>query len=179
MVSGWKCHLTLIPSDSMIVDKNSILFLPSVKYLDVTLDNALTMQRHVSDVCRSCFLALRQISSISSFLSVKSTATLVHATVTSRLDYCHSTLSGISSDPLAHLQRVQKSAARLALKSTSVTTSLLSSNNSSGFPFLSRFSIKLLSLPFITLTTPSYPTSLIYSQLASSHTLCAQPLRNS
>ena len=116
MVSGSKLQLNQISSESMTVDNNSIPFVQSVKYLGVTLDSSLTMQRHISDVCRSTFLALRRISSIRRFLSVQSTATLVHASITSRLDYCNSTLSGISSEQVARLQRVQNSAARLVLK---------------------------------------------------------------
>ena len=74
------------------------------------------MRRHIIDVCRSTYLALRQISFIRSFLYVKSTATFVHVTVISRLDYCNSTLSGVPANQLAPLQRVQNSAARLVLK---------------------------------------------------------------
>ena len=116
MISGSKHRLCQIPSSSMSVNGSSIPYLPSVKYLGVTLDSSLTMERHVSNVCRSTFLALRRISSIRSFLSAKSAATLVHASITSRLDYCNSSLSGIPSEQLSRLQRVQNSAARLIMK---------------------------------------------------------------
>ena len=58
----------------------------------------------------------KKISFIHSFLSVKSTATLIHATVTLRLDYCNSTLSGVPANQSAPIQRVQNNAARLVLK---------------------------------------------------------------
>ena len=118
MISGSKHRLRQIPSSSMSVNGSPIPFLSSVKYLGVTLDSTLTMERHISNVCQSTFLALRRISSIRSFLSVKSTATLVHASITSRLDYCNSSLSGIPSEQLSRLQRIQNNAARLIMKKT-------------------------------------------------------------
>ena len=116
MISGTKYRLCQTPSNSMSVNGTNISYLPSVKYLGVTLDSSLTMERHIGTVCRSTFLALRRISSIRPFLSPKSTATLVHATVTSRLDYCNSSLSGIPAQQLSRLQRVQNNAARLIMK---------------------------------------------------------------
>ena len=116
MKSGSKHNLNQTNCTSIEVSNSSISFLPSVKYLGVQLDSSLTMQRHISDVCRSTFLALRRISTIRPFLSKESTATLIHASITSRLDYCNSCLSGIASDQLLRLQRVQNSAARLVLK---------------------------------------------------------------
>jgi len=106
MFSGSRHRLRQTPSSTMSVNGTSISYLPSVKYLGATLDCSLTMERHISSVCRSTFLALRWISSIRPFLSSKSTATLVHATVTSRLNYCNSSLSGIPSQQLSRLQRV-------------------------------------------------------------------------
>ena len=116
MISGSKQYLSKVLSDSLYINGTSMPFLPQVKYLGVTLDSSLTMQRYISDVCRSTFLALRRIATIRPFLSFQSTSILLHATVTSRLDYCNSALSGIPTDQLARLQRVQNSAARLLLK---------------------------------------------------------------
>ena len=74
------------------------------------------MQRYISDICRSTFLALRRIATIRPFLSFQSTSILLLAAVTPRLDYCNSALSGIPTDQLACLQRVQNSAVCLLLK---------------------------------------------------------------
>ena len=56
---------------------------------------------------------LRNISKIRHVLSQKDAKKLVHAFVTSRLDYCNSLLSGSSSKSLETLQLVQNSAARV------------------------------------------------------------------
>ena len=56
---------------------------------------------------------LRNISNIRRLLSHKIAEQLIHAFVTSRLDYCNSLLSGLPSSTICHLQRVQNTAARI------------------------------------------------------------------
>ena len=103
-------------SNSVSMAGSTLMYKPSVKYLGVTLDETLSMEDHISNVCRSSFLSMKRISSIRPCLSDSATATLVNATITSRLDYCNSVLSGVSSDQLQRLQRVQNNAARLILR---------------------------------------------------------------
>ena len=67
-------------------------------------------------VCRSSFYQLRQLRVIRSSLSMKTCTALVHAFVTSRLDYCNSLLSGINKELLNRLESVLRSAARLVLR---------------------------------------------------------------
>ena len=116
MLSGSQLRLKQIDAVSLPIGDCNIPFRSSVKYLGVFLDQTLSMQHHIGNVCRSTILALRRIASIRPFLSVASTATLVHATVTSRLDYCNSTLSGLPAAELNRLQLMQNNAARLVLK---------------------------------------------------------------
>ena len=158
MISGSKNRLRLISSSSMSVNGTSIAFLPSVKYLGVTLDSCLTMERHVSSVCRSTFLALRRISSIRSFLSVKSTATLVHASITSRLDYCNSSFSGIPSEQLSRLQHVQNSAACLIMKKRKRDhiTPLLQQLHWLPISFRIQFKLAVLAFCFFDNSLPTY-----------------------
>ena len=116
MISGSNSLLPQITSTFMSINNSQIPFLPSVKYLGVTLDSSLTLQSHISNICRSSFLALKRISTIRPFLSDHSTAILINASVTSRLDYCNSILYGISVNQLSRLQRIQNHAARIVLK---------------------------------------------------------------
>ena len=116
MVSGSRSCLSEVSSMSMSIDNTTIPFLSSVRYLGVTLDSSLTLQSHISNICRSTFLALKRISSIRHLLSVESTAILVNATVTSRIDYCNSILYGLPSSQLSRLQRVQNHSARLVMR---------------------------------------------------------------
>ena len=52
----------------------------------------LYMNVHVGKVCSKAFRGLYNIRQIRKFLSMESTKTLVHAFVTSHLDYCNSLL---------------------------------------------------------------------------------------
>ena len=62
------------------------------------------------------FLKLRRLASIKPYLSEKTGARLVAASITSRLDYRNSVLAGLPAEQICRLQRVQNSAARLDLK---------------------------------------------------------------
>ena len=64
-------------------------FLPTIKVLEVTLSFDLTMDKHVSNVCSAGFYLLRQLRRVRRSLDTESAATLVHAFVTSRIDYCN------------------------------------------------------------------------------------------
>ena len=106
-----------------------IPFQPKVKSLGVVLDSSLTRCNHISSVCRSAYLELCRISTIRPFLTTSATATLVCSRVLSRIDYCNSLLTGITSDQIAGLQRIQNNSARLIFhkrRSEHVTPMLIS-----------------------------------------------------
>ena len=84
-----------------------------VNDLGVRLDSQLTMSDHVLAMCRSCMYQLRQLRLVRRALTDDAVKTLVHAFISSRLDYCNSVLIGMSSYLLRKLQAVQNVAARL------------------------------------------------------------------
>jgi len=71
------------------------------------------MADHVAALRRSCLFQLRQLRMVRSSLTLEAAKTLVHAFVSSRLDYCNSLLYGIGDGLLAKLQTVQNAAARV------------------------------------------------------------------
>ena len=71
------------------------------------------MSSHVGKVCSKPFRGLYNIRQIRKFLSEDSTKTLIHAFVTSHLNYCNSLLYGTPKYQLDRLQRVLNAAARL------------------------------------------------------------------
>jgi hypothetical protein len=88
-------------------------FSTSVRNLGVILDQELTFTRHINLLCRSCYYQLRQLKVISRSLTSRAAATLVHAFVVSRLDYCSSMYVGLPACRVGPLNRVLRTAARL------------------------------------------------------------------
>ena len=81
--------------------------------LGVWCDSHLSMSTHITKTCGAAFYWLYNIKRISKFLSEENLISVIHAFVTSRLDYCNSILYGLPSSELIKLQRVQNAAARL------------------------------------------------------------------
>ncbi len=67
----------------------------------------------MTKVVQSCFAQLRQLTKIKSFLSLADLEKVIHAFISSRLDYCNALYSGISKRNLQRLQLIQNAAARL------------------------------------------------------------------
>ena len=67
----------------------------TVRNLGVTFDNSCAMSTRVTNICRSASFALWKIAKIRNVLDEKSAIKLIHAFVTSRLDYCNSLLVGL------------------------------------------------------------------------------------
>ncbi|XP_064622341.1 uncharacterized protein LOC135484636 [Lineus longissimus] len=87
-----------------------------VRNLGVLFDSNLSMDAHVSSVVRSASYHLRNIGLVRRQLTVDATKNLAQALVLSRLDYCNSSLAGISEQSLRKLQLVQNRAARLVTR---------------------------------------------------------------
>jgi len=69
-----------------------------VRVLGVTMTSDLSLDKHVANVCATCFYWFRHlIRRVRRSLDAESAATLVHAFVTSRVDYCNAILAGAST----------------------------------------------------------------------------------
>ena len=110
------------------------------------LDNTLSMEQHISHLCHSAYLAMRQISSICRYLTEKNTVQLVCSFVLSRLDYCNATLAGLPATQIARLQRIQNNAARLQKSKRQHVTPLLKQLH--WLPIQTRIDNKLATLAF-------------------------------
>lgn len=75
-----------LESQLWILDGVPWIEVPSVKSLGVTLDNSLSMEAQVTKVARLAFLQLCHIRQLASYFSHSDLATVIHTTVTSRLD---------------------------------------------------------------------------------------------
>ncbi|KAF7655738.1 hypothetical protein LDENG_00051820, partial [Lucifuga dentata] len=94
----------------------------SARNLNVIFDSNLSFDQHITKLVQSC-LQIRNIAKISS--SPKNVVTqIIHAFISSRLDYCNSLFSCLTVSATVHLQLVQNAAARLLTHITPVLASL-------------------------------------------------------
>ena len=121
MAVGTSSRLSRVDCNSANIGGSSIPFETSVKYLGVAFDQTLSKQDQISSVCRASFVELRRLASIRPYLSERTSARLLAALITPRLDYCNSVSAGLPAEQIGKLQRVQNSAARLVLKNESET----------------------------------------------------------
>ncbi len=81
--------------------------------LGVAFDPVLSFDKQISAFVESSFFQLRSIARIKKMLSLKILQTVIHAFITSRLDYCNSLYLGLPKSSVYRLQLVQNTAAKL------------------------------------------------------------------
>ena len=113
-------RLTNHPSlpSSITINDSIVSVSSSVRSLGVVLDQNLSFEKQVSNICKIAYLELRRISSIRHLLTTDATKTLICAFVLSRLDYCNSLLAGVPKYLVDRLQRIQNNAARLVCRAS-------------------------------------------------------------
>uniref|UniRef100_A0A8C1LY92 Reverse transcriptase domain-containing protein n=1 Tax=Cyprinus carpio TaxID=7962 RepID=A0A8C1LY92_CYPCA len=136
---------------------------PVVKNLGVLMDGDFKLDKQINLVVKSCFYQLRQLSKVKSFVSFTDFERVIHAFISSRLDYCNSLYVGIGEASLTRLQRVQNAAARLLTgtrKRDHITPILVSLH---WLPVRFRIDFKILLLVFKSLnnTAPKYLSDLL------------------
>ncbi|XP_077987025.1 carboxypeptidase A4-like [Glandiceps talaboti] len=87
----------------------------SVRNLGVTLRRDGSMSDQISHICKNGYFSLYKIGKIRKLLDKACTEKLIHAFVTSRLDYCNGLLYGIPKYQIDRLQSLQNAAARLTV----------------------------------------------------------------
>ncbi|KAI2643977.1 putative RNA-directed DNA polymerase from transposon BS [Labeo rohita] len=97
----------------LILDGCSVNSSSSVRNLGVLFDGNLSFENHISSICKTAFFHLKNISKLRPMLSMSNAETLIHAFMTSRLDYCNALLDGCSARLINKLQLVQNAAARV------------------------------------------------------------------
>ena len=81
-------------------------------------DSHFCFNDHVTNICKSSFYHLQNVSYIRKYLSATTTELLVHVFVSSKLDYCNSLLYGLPAYTIKKLQHVQNAVARLVTLTT-------------------------------------------------------------
>jgi len=88
-------------SGGVEVADTAVKFGDFIKLLGVKLDPSIGMNRHITELVRSCNYHIRAL------LTLESTKMVALGIVAARLDYCNSLLYGTSSDNLRKLQVTQ------------------------------------------------------------------------
>lgn len=86
---------------------------PFAKSLGVYIDGAFKMDKQISSVVKTSFFQLRLLGKVKPYLPPSQLERVVHALITSRLDYCNSLYYGLDQLSIHRLQLVQNAAARL------------------------------------------------------------------
>ena len=107
LLVGTRQQLDKLDSCSITVGNNRISPSPCVKSFRLWFDSNLNMTDHISKACNAAYYHLHNLRRINKYLSRDSLINLVHAFLTSRLDYCNGLLFGLPKTQIAKLQRVQ------------------------------------------------------------------------
>ncbi len=83
-----------------------------VKNLEVIFDFDLKFDKQINSVVRASFFQLKRLGKLKPLLTCKDLETVIHAFISSRLDYCNALYAEISQSPLSQLHIVQNAAAR-------------------------------------------------------------------
>ncbi len=145
----------------------------SVRNLGVLFDSKLSFESHVSSICKTAFFHLKNISKLRPMLSMSNAEILIHAFMTSRLDYCNALLGGCSARLINKLQLVQNAAARVLTRTRKYDISPVLSTLH-WLPVKHRLDFKILLMTYKALNglAPQYLSELL------SHYSPPRPLRS-
>ena len=148
----------------------------SVRNLGVWFDSDFSFSKHVQNVCRSCFIQLRDFRRICQYLTHNAAILVANAFVSSRLDYCNSLFRSLSKSNLQKLQCIQNSAARIITNSSrySHITPLMKQLHWLPVRFRSEFKTATLVYKFLQTGTPNYFTAQLSSYSNSYNTRHSQ-----
>ena len=156
-------HRPRPPFDSLRCCGHDISPKSTVRNIGVIFDEKMSLENHITSMCKSCFFHIKNIWKIRKFISFDACETLVHAFISSRLDFCNSLLYGMPKYLIQKLQRVQNAAARLVSgcrKHDHITPVLYRLH---WLPVEQRIEYKILLLTFKALNdcAPSYLSELV------------------
>ena len=163
LLIGTKQQLAKVNISHVKVGSANIAPHPPVKSLGVWFDSNFSMVDHINRTSSAAFYHIYNSRRIRKYLTKECTETLIHAFISSRLDYCNSLLFGVPDCHLHKLQRVQNAAARLVVQESRFChiTPLLKSLHWLPVKYRIVFKILLITFKAIHGLAPAYISELI------------------
>ena len=163
LLIGTKQQLAKVNISHVKVGSANIAPHPPVKSVGVWFDSNLSMVDLINRTSSAAFYHLYNIRRIRKYLTKECTETLIHAFISSRLDYCNTLLFGVPNCHLHKLQRVQNAAARLVVQESRFChiTPLLKSLHWLPVKYRIVFKILLITFKAIHGLAPAYISELI------------------
>ena len=135
----------------------------TVRNLGVSFDSCLNMEAQISNTCKSAFYMLYNLRRIRKYLDQTNAETLIHAFISSKIDYCNGLLYGLPDTQIMKLQRIQNACARLVCSTSKFChiTPLL--KNLHWLPIRQRLAFKILLIVYKALNgqAPCYISELL------------------
>lgn len=163
LLIGTKQQLAKVNLSHISVGASEVAPQSAARNLGVWFDSNLSMSTHISKTSSSGFYFLYNIRRIRKYLTRELTETLIHAFISSRVDYCNSLLYGLPKCQLNKLQRVQNAAARLVFQESKYCriSPLLRSLHWLPVKYRIDFKVLLLTFKAIHGMAPQYLSNLI------------------
>ncbi|XP_061473928.1 uncharacterized protein LOC133380529 [Rhineura floridana] len=141
-----------------VLDGVTLPLKEQVRSLGVLFDPSLSLEAQVASVARNAFYHLRLVAQLHPYLCGDDLASVVHALVTSRLDYCNALYVGLPLKMVRKLQLVQNAAARLLTRTnrSSHITPVLARLHWLPICFRARFKVLVLTYKALHGVGPQY-----------------------
>ena len=164
LIIGKKVHLGKVVTESIKVGTADIKASTSARNLGFHFDSNMDMVKQVATVSKACHFYLRNIAAIRKFLSFEDTQTLVHAFISSRLDFCNGLFYGLPSHLIQRIQQIQNTAARIVSHTGKFDhiSPVLQSLHWLPVPFRIKFKILITTYKALHGLAPGYISDLIH-----------------
>lgn len=113
IVFGSKHNLAKFPKISLSIGDATVSEVSEVRNLGATMDSELKMTSQIAKTCKVAWFHLRKIKQIKAYMDPESLVILVHAYITSKIDFMNGLLYGVPEKYLNSIRRVQHAAARM------------------------------------------------------------------
>ena len=164
LIIGSRQQILKVNPCTIRVGNTEIKPVSEARILGSWFDSNLSMSTHISKSCGATFCWLHKIKRISKFLAKDQLEMILHAFVTSRIDYCNAgLLYGLPDCDIVKLQRVQNAAARLLTSTSKYShiTPVLQELHWLPVRFRIHFKILLLTFKALNGLAPDYIRELI------------------